>query len=270
MSDYIFRNRFASLSRCQPRWWGIVLNSGHEEHRPYLSIIGFRRFLSINMPKWIIQPRRVKVQAGWDAATVARIGRDWYWNETRREFGITFYEDRISIEYGVQPDCWPGDKRVSWQLPWTRWTPIENRWLDLNGAAFESVPDHFDYEARQAAKDRAPALRCGFKDFDGEEIEATVRIEEFVHARGAGRWAWLSYFLRPRVGRRYDIEFTRETGPRKGSWKGGTNAVNGPAQPGELHAQAFQRYAAEERFSEVRALPLGVTPCHTEQRKGAK
>jgi hypothetical protein len=246
--------RFVSVSRVQQRWWAIVLNSGHEEHRPFLSIVGFGFYVALRLPKLLIQPHRRKVIANWDPATVDRMGRDWYWDETRREFGISFYGDRLSVLYGVQPDAWPGDKRWSWQLPWARWRCIESRWLDLLGRVFERVPDRLDFEASRAAKDRAPKMVFAFNDFDGERIEAAVRLEEFEHARGAGRWAWLDRILARKVGRRYDIEFSKETGPRKGSWKGGMRACNGPEQHGELHEATFRRFAAENRFTNIERL----------------
>lgn len=254
MSDYIIRNRFLSLSRVQPRWWGIGLNSGYEDHQPYLRLIGFRRFLVIYLPKWVVQPQRRKVQAGWDAATIARLGRDWYWDETRREFGISLHEGRFSIDYGVQPDCWPGDKRVSWQLPWTDWRCIENRWLDLGGKVFERVPDEATFEKREAAKQRAPRVMFAFSDYDGERIEATVRMEDFEHAVGRGRWAWLDRVIPRRIGHRYDVEYSKECGRRKGSWKGGMLSCNGVAEPGVLHEAAFRRHATEEGFRDIQRI----------------
>lgn len=252
---YYVRNRF--LEAC--RWTGaaqvsIDLNSGYKEHRPRLTIILGRLYATVRLPRWVVQPHRRKVLAEtWDAATVARMGRDWYWDETRREFGISIAIDRLCVKYGVQPDSWPGDKSWSYYFPWMKWRSIENRWLRLDGAISEVVPEGADYEARTAAKERAAALRFAFKDFDGERIEATVRMEEFVHARGG--WAWLERLLPPKVGRRYDIELDKEIGPRKGSWKGGMLGCNGPAEPGELHEAAFRRWAANEyRLTEITRL----------------
>lgn len=265
MSDrYYVRNRY--FEAC--RWSGdavlsIDLNSGWEEHRPHLTIIVGRLFATLRLPKWIVQPHRRKVQAqDWDAATIARLGRDWYWDETRREFGISLAADHVRVKYGVQPDSLPGDRTRAWYFPWMQWRSIENRWLDLRGNAFESVPDGLDYVQREAAKQRAPALRYTFNDYDGEQIEATVRLEEFEHARGSKRgWPWLDHILPRRIGRRYDIEFSKETGDRKGSWKGGMLSCNGPTLPGELHDAAFRRFAAEprQRFTNVRPNTNGVS-----------
>ena len=178
---YYVRNRF--LEAC--RWTGIAqvsidLNSGYEEHRPRLTIILGRLYATVRLPRWVVQPHRRKVLAQtWDAATVARMGRDWYWDETRREFGISIAIDRLCVKYGVQPDSWPGDKSWSYYFPWMKWRSIENRWLRLDGAISEVVPEGADYEARTAAKERAAALRFAFKDFDGERIEARAFSTRF-------------------------------------------------------------------------------------------
>lgn len=263
MSDhYYVRNRF--LEAC--RWNGtaqisVDLNSGHEEHRPRLTVIIGRLYVTIRLPKWVVQPHRRKVSAAgsWDAATIARLGRDWYWDETRREFGFSLAVDRVNVKYGVQTDSWPGDKSWSYYFPWMKWRAIENRWLGLDGTVSEVVPNTTDYEARAAAKARAPAVRFAFTDFDGERIEATIRMEEFVHVRGG--WAWLERLLPPKVGRRYDIELDKEAGPKKGSWKGGMRGCNGPTATNELHAAAFLRWAADEyRLTAITRLPAGVAP----------
>lgn len=39
----------------------------------------------------------------------------------------------------------------------------------------------------------------------------------------AGWFKWLSWFGRPKIRRSLDIQFSSETGPEKGSWKGGTD-----------------------------------------------
>lgn len=233
MSDhYYVRNRF--LEAC--RWNGtaqisVDLNSGHEEHRPRLTVIIGRLYVTIRLPKWVVQPHRRKVSAAgsWDAATIARLGRDWYWDETRREFGFSLAVDRVNVKYGVQTDSWPGDKSWSYYFPWMKWRAIEDRWLGLDGTVSEVVPNTTDYEARAAAKARAPAVRFAFTDFDGERIEATIRMEEFVHVRGG--WAWLERLLPPKVGRRYDIELDKEAGPKKGSWKGACGAATARRLP---------------------------------------
>ncbi|WP_370281967.1 hypothetical protein [Pseudooceanicola sp.] len=67
-----------------------------------------------------------------------------------------------------------------------------------------------------------PTVDFRFKDFDGEELTASTRIEEYEHKFGTGWFSWLSLFRRRRVRRSLDIRFSGETGRRKGSWEGGS------------------------------------------------
>ena len=45
-----------------------------------------------------------------------------------------------------------------------------------------------------------------------------------------------------KIRRSLDLEFSGETGPEKGSWKGGTVGTGIEMLPGELHEAAFRRY----------------------------
>lgn len=256
MSDYIIRNRIFSVSKTQPAWWGVKLNSGNEDYGASLSIIGFRRYVSINLPRWLVPPHRRMVKAKyWDAATVARLGRDWYWDETRREFGVTFYQDSVSVHYGVQPDCSPGDKLLHWPLPWMHWNHVEDRMLDLDGKVCVTIPAATDYDAKKALEASAPAMRFQFTDYDGTRVGATVQMEEFEFSRGKGWWRWLDRITARKTGRRYSIVLDQESGPKKGSWKGGMLGCNGQALPNELHDAAFRRWASEQyKVTEVTRL----------------
>src|SRR5690606_33228759 len=93
-----------------------------------------------------------------------------------------------------------------------------------------------------------------FRDFDGEELTATTRIEEREWRFGVGWFKWLSLFRRPKVSRDLEITFSGETGKRKGSWKGGTIGDSIKMLPGELHEPAFRRYCAANGMTFVGAI----------------
>lgn len=251
MTTEIFRGRYFEVSRVSWSWWGFSVNTGYDSHKPYFRIAAFGLWISINLPLWVLAPARRKVAARWDAATVERMGRDWYWDETRREFGIDFHNDAFTLHYGIQPDSWPGDKTIRWTPPWMRWRYIGTKYFDLNGSVFAR---HYPligraYEESEAIEATVPTVTFAFNDFDGESIAATVRMDESEYACGEGRWSWLGKLRPHRRHRRYDFKFSKETGNRKGSWKGGMSACNGPAEPGELHEAAFRRYCNENRMT---------------------
>ncbi len=87
-------------------------------------------------------------------------------------------------------------------------------------------------------------MSFGFSDYDGEALTAVTRIEEREWQRGV-RWCrFLSLFWPAKIRRSLDIQFSGETGKRKGSWKGGTIGHSIDMLPGELHEAAFGRYCA--------------------------
>lgn len=254
--EFRFKNRHLEICRVAWNWWGINLNSGHGEHKPYLRFCAFGFWLSINLPLWALQPARRKVSAStWDAATVLRMGRDWYWDETRREFGIDFHGDAFTVHYGIQPDSWPGDKSIRWTPPWMKWRYLGTKYFGLDGTIFMQLTTRtLSYDETKALEATVPTMSFECTDIDGELIWATVRMEESEYACGEGRWAWLGMLRARRFHPRYNIEFSKETGRGKGSWKGGCNACSGPSKPGELHEIAFRRYCAENGMTFIQAI----------------
>lgn len=75
------------------RYFALVLNSGDEDHPGCtLRLSLFGRTLILDCPP-ILRPYREKVTArSWDAATIARMGRDWYYAEDPRQVGLTISE----------------------------------------------------------------------------------------------------------------------------------------------------------------------------------
>lgn len=247
--------------------WGIVLGSGDGDDYPgcRLTVFAFGRTLIVALPQWMLKPHRKKVYPGtaWSVETVARLGRDWYYDTTKREFGIRYRDGHLTIEHGPQPMEWPNPWQHSWIIPWTQWRHVRHSIYNLEGRLFADLPKgpFLDtYGATKALENACPASCFAFKDFDGEELVATTRIEEREWRFGTGYFKWLSMFRRPKIRRSLDLEFSGETGKRKGSWKGGTIGTGIDLAPGELHESGFRRYCAENNMTflaSVDTLPEG-------------
>lgn len=241
--------------------FAVVLGSGDDDERAgcRLRMSGFGHTLIIALPG-IVRPWRRKVYPQWDAATVARLGRDWYYDTHRREYGFCLSSSGdvgnsnfLQVFYGRQTHNSADTQSWGYFLPWTRWRHVRHSLYDLTGVLFADMPEHRrmvdTWGWRKALEDACPTAVFPFTDFDGEAIEATTRIEEREWRWGEGWWKWLSLFGRPKISRSLDIRFSKETGPRKGSWKGGTVGHSIEMLPGELHEPAFRRYCAEHSMT---------------------
>jgi hypothetical protein len=103
-----------------------------------------------------------------------------------------------------------------------------------------------DFDLLHKIKDMVPKIKFRFNDFDGEEIVATCHISEMRHEHGTGWFKWLKYFVKPLITRRLDLEFSKEIGYEKGSWKGGTMGHSVEIEYGEDPLQAFIRYGTSD------------------------
>lgn len=243
----------------------IVLGSGDDEDYPgcRLRLSVGRRTLIIALPQ-IIRPWRRKVYPGaaWDAETVKRLGRDWYYDTHEREYGFSYSDGFLQVFLG--PQTHDSTTTRSWckHLPWTQWRHVRHSLYDLTGEHFWTHPEgrltlgnHNSWLATKAVENACPSATFAFTDYDGEALTATTRIEEREWLFGWGCFKWLSLFRKPKVRRSLSIEFSGETGKRKGSWKGGTMGTGIDMLPGELHESAFRRYCAENQMTFVASVP---------------
>lgn len=168
-----------------------------------------------------------------------------------RQYGATLVEGAVHFRYGAQTFDSQTDKSKCWFVPWLNWRHVRTSLYGLRGehVRTEAKGEPFDewYEARRAC----PSVSFEFLDFDGERISARTHIEEHEWRFGTGRFSWLSFFRAPMIRRSLDIEFSKETGPRKGSWKGGTVGHGIDMFKGELHESAFLRYCMEHNMEFV-------------------
>lgn len=231
-----------------------VLGSGDGDDYPgcRLRLTAFGCTVIVALPA-IIQPWRRKVKVTtWDAATVARLGRDWYWDQHKREYGFRYSEGFLIVYLGRQTHDSSTEQSWSKFLPWTQWRFVRHSLYDLTGKLFADLPQgRFmeTYDARKALENACPSRGFAFLDYDGESITARTLIEEREWWFGTGWFKWLSLFRRPKVRRSLDIRFSAETGKRKGSWKGGTMGTGIDMLPGELHGPAFRRYCAANNMT---------------------
>lgn len=238
------------------RTLAIVLKSRGDDDQEsgtcYLRISAGRRTLIVALPP-IVKPYKEKHYPGWDAATIERLGRDYYWDITPREYGFSISEGFLSVFYGRSSMDSSTEQRWGYFLPWTQWRHVRHSFYGLNGEWLFDEPkgrhgklgtDEWrkNWDKQEARRASVPTRQFAFTDYDGEALTVTTKIEEREWRFGEGYFKWLSLFRKPKIHRSLNLEFSGETGRRKGSWKGGTIGHSIEMLPGELHEGAFQRY----------------------------
>jgi hypothetical protein len=229
------------------------LSSGDDDSSPgctlTLALLGWN--LRISLPQ-IIKPYSVRHIAGWDAATVARMGRNWYDEKFQCRYGFYIYEGHhLYVSLGAQTHDSSTTKSWSCFLPWKEWRFVRHTYYNLEAQVFweqiagdiKGIPK---FEDQYAAEQLCPKVRFKLRDYDGAKIIATTVIEEREWLKGDKWCKWLSLFYKPMVRRSLKIDFSAETGPEKGSWKGGTTGTSINMLPGELHTSAMRRFCDKE------------------------
>lgn len=242
----------------QWRHFAILLASGEDEYPGCsLRVSAFGNTMIVALPQ-IIKPHVSWVDLSYaEWAKAGPDGRKGYTQVDQREYGISLSDGHLSVSLGRKTHDSSTEQRWGWFLPWRQWRHVRHSFYGLDGkivATIKSTGRRYtdgQWERERAIADATPTVSFEFDDFDGERIVARTKIEEREWRLGEGRFKWLSLFRRPRISRSLDIEFSKETGKRKGSWKGGTfgHAINMTA--GELHERAFRRYCAENNMTFV-------------------
>lgn len=258
-ADHYFGPFTWSYSSAYPHWSITLGSHGDEDGDSWAG----RSVLHVHLGKatmiaavpGIIRPWRQKRYPGWDADTVQRLGRDWYWEVDHRRYGFSYSDGFLQVFYGrCGGACEDSSKQQQWScfVPWRSWRHVRRSLYGLQGELFETVPERAAYETWKALEEACPVVRFSFEDYDGKVIVATTRIEEREWRLGAGSFKWLSWFRRPKIIRSLNLEFSDEVGPEKGSWKGGTVGHSIDMLPGELHEAAFRRYCEKEHRAKGR------------------
>jgi len=239
-----------------------VISTGDDEYKgANLRISGFGGTFMLALPSVLFPPQKRKVYPKWDQATIDRLGRDWYWDVTERQFGVDLSGGLFILSYGRQTHDSSTDKTWSYFLPWTQWRFIRTSYFDPDGQHLRTFherdrkPGIDNHRAELSFADSLQTVDFDFADFDGERITAQAKIEEMEWRFGTGWFKWLSLFRKPNVRRYLDLKFTSEVGRRKGSWKGGTIGHSAEMRPGDTPESAFRRYSEQQELTFPAATP---------------
>jgi len=174
------------------------------------------------------------------------------WGEHHRVYGFSISDqgggyEFLRVSYGPQTDDSDTKKRWSKFLPWTQWDMVRHSYYNPDGTLFANVPQgRGKWEEHDKLSKACPKTQFKFEDCDGTRLTATCKIEEREWHRGEKSFSWLKYFYPVKIRRSLDIWFSGETGPEKGSWKGGTLGTGIDMEAGETPESAFRRFCEKE------------------------
>lgn len=263
------------------RWKNSIMvefSTGDEEddgpYRNQFLFVAFGWALRVALPN-LIPCAREKVFPDWDAATVKRLGRNYYFNTWSRLFGFSLSHsgcvggngyDFLHVKYGRSTHDSSTDKSWCKSLPWKHWNHVRHSLYAPDGTHFYTEPKRVrgisTFEKSYQKDQECPSCHFGFEDYDGEMIVATCRIEEREWHKGEGWFKWLKWFSRPMIHRSLNLHFSAEVGPQKGSWKGGTIGHSCEMKSGDTPESAFRRYCDETHERKGRKYKIRfIGPC---------
>lgn len=262
-----------TYARCNPSWrpLRVVLSSGADEDRAgtnNLTVYAFGWVARLTLPRLLDDYKVRHVATSWDAATVERLGRNWYEEHHAREYGFSLSDGFLQLFLGAQTH--DSTTTQSWcaHLPWTQWRFHRFSLYDIDGAEFwtqierpRKKGEGKDFYVQQEKTEKVDKAVFLVDDYDGQRLTVTTHIEEREWRFGDGWFKWLHLFRKPMVRRCLRINFDKECGPEKGSWKGGLCGTSIEMLPGELHEAAFRRYCDQEhraKYNRYRITFVGV------------
>ena len=239
--------------------FGIWIQSGYDNEREnQLAIYFGRRCWWFKLDKAIVKPTEKWVDMShYDWAKPGPDGRCGYTKLIRKHYGFSLHPDCIRIFHGENNDCWPDPGQSSWYFPWAQMRRVRHEFLDADGDVVVSASDKpngaLDFDALRAAEEMVPKLTCKMLDFDKKtEVTAKIYQTESQYRYGE-KWAkFVGYLVPSKTYRHIHVDYDKETGPKRGSWKGGTTGYTAPMLNGESLEEAFYRLSYRDGFSDIK------------------
>ncbi|NEZ65648.1 hypothetical protein D0962_23310 [Leptolyngbyaceae cyanobacterium CCMR0082] len=216
----------------------ISIHSGDDEYPCRLSIAAFRRYFTQQLPAWVLRPYQKPCQYQDRKFTI----------DYDRCYGVSLTENYLSFDYGCQTGDSNEDKQKGFFLPWGEWEHIRCTLYNLDGS-IHTADTSQSFEDWDKARNSVPKAEFNCRDYDGMEFVATAYIEEREWRRGVSWFKWLRLFVKPKIRRSLDLEFSKGIGREKDYGKGGTTCHGIEMQPDESVEAAFRRYCTEHEIS---------------------
>lgn len=164
------------------------------------------------------------------------------------QWGIAIHSKTLWIYKGGRGNLNGGTRYWSWDLPFVNYgTSV--RWDmyvgDKDKPQSKWTKDDWKVYPRHSAEEIGTKWEYEITDpYDGEIIPCRIRVEEM---EWRPKWLkWTSLFSKVR--RCIDVEFAREVGSKKDSWKGGVLGCGHELKPNETIKECLDRMMKEKEF----------------------
>lgn len=205
---------------------------------------------------WFKIPEIFKPKKKWvDTSTYDwSVSKKGYWDHIKKEYGISVTNESVHLKYGIQPGSWSAKDRKNsdhtkvFFIPWTQYTFKEEAYFTADWVFYDRCTNKDTPQVSSLIRENIPKKTIRFNDFDGEEIEVECFITRREWSKGTSWCSWLKYITTPMVKWNLELNFSKEVGREKGSWKGGTIGHSVEIKEYENALDAFKRYGSEEQY----------------------
>lgn len=208
--------------------------SGNDERPCSLTVAFNHKYKVISLPD-IIKPATATVLNYYTKQSYSKV--------ISKQYGILFAEDMLVIYYGKNEGS-SNDEKFSYTIPWLDYTFVRTEYLNTDGSIYKIC---YGYDTLD--DDELPTMSIFFNDYDGECNYAIMTREKKIWHRGVKSFKWLKHITKPIVRETVGLNFEKEIGLAKHTYKGGILGTGIDMLPGETMLDTFIRFAAKNNLT---------------------
>jgi hypothetical protein len=234
------------------------ISSKDEEYKCHFTWAWNGKYKTFKLPN-IIPPYKKRVKGSYIGGNDKLVNYD-YEQIIPRQYGFYLDQEFICFYYGINAGESNIDQKISFTLPWLDQTYVKKEYYNLDGTVYTSVP-HINginspfWDICREIEQTIPKIKFTFNDFDGEEVEGECFLVKQFYTRGSGLFKWLKYITKTKGFLRAEVNYNKEVGQKKNSWKGGTLSCSFYCKDESLTIeQILQNYAKEEKFKNLKII----------------
>ena len=180
------------------------------------------------------------------------------------EYSISTFDKSLFVRYGLQTEGWSNLKSKTKILDYF-WNKrcVLHEYLYLDGTVAGKYEDEGIREklmldrtlktpletlTANSGLDKEFYRHIKYVDYDGEVVDTVLYKEKYVYRNGVRPWIRTMLWFLPKEELKYlTFCFSNETGPKKGSWKGGTIQASQTIEEGQTIEECIEAYKNAKR-----------------------